>query len=158
MTDELPEKDLNIGDPNAVALEQATLILKDGVALMRGGDHATAIRRFEEVYKSKDLPKPVSGLSYYGYCLSKVRKQHRQAIEMCEHAVRERPDDPANWINLVEVLVMANRRVKAINTMDEAIKRFPRTHAPHLEPEKREEKCLAVGHWSLSTCACQRLP
>lgn len=94
---------------------------------MRAGDHAAAIRRFEEVYKSKDLPKPVSGLSYYGYCLSKVRKQHRQAIEMCEHAVQERPDDPANWINLVEVLMMANRRVKAVNTIDDAVRRFPKT-------------------------------
>ncbi len=46
---------------------------------------------------------------------------------MCEHAVRERPDDPANWINLVEVLMMANRRVKAINTIDDALKRFPKT-------------------------------
>ncbi len=74
MADQPTEKDLNIGDPAAMALERSTLILKDGVALMRAGDHASAIRRFEEVYKSKDLPKPVSGLSYYGFCLSKSAK------------------------------------------------------------------------------------
>lgn len=127
MSDNADDKDLNIGDPNAVALEQATNILKDGVALMRAGDHAKAIRTFEEVYKSDTLPKPVSGLSYYAYCLAKIRKQHRQAIEMCERAVRERPDDPAHWANLIEVLLLANRRVKTISTMEEALKRFPRT-------------------------------
>lgn len=127
MSEEPESKDLNIGDPNAVALEQATVILKDGVSLMRTGDHAGAIRRFEEVYKSDRLPKPVSGLSYYAFCIAKVRKQHREAIEMCERAVQERPDDPAHWANLTEVLMMANRRVRAINTLEEALKRFPRT-------------------------------
>lgn len=127
MSDEADGKDLNIGDPNAIALEEATNILKDGVSLMRAGDHVSAIRRFEDVYKSETLPKPVSGLSYYAYCLAKIRKQHREAIEMCDRAVKERPDDPAHWANLIEVLIMANRRVRTVNTMDEALKRFPRT-------------------------------
>lgn len=120
-------KDLNVGDPNEVGLEKATGILKEGVSLMRSGDHGSAVRRFEEVYKSDTLPKPISGLSYYGYCIAKTRKSYREAIELCERAVKERPDDPAHWANLTEVLMMANRRVKAIYTIDEAIKRFPRT-------------------------------
>lgn len=124
---EVTGKDLNIGDPDAVALEQATVILKDGVSLMRSGDHAKAIRKFEEVYKSDSLPKPISGLSYYGYLIAKIRKQYREAIDMCERAVRERGDDPAHWANLAEVYMMANRRVKAVSTIDEALKRFPRT-------------------------------
>ena len=127
MSDDAEARDLNVGDPNAIALEQATMILKDGVSLMRSGDHAAAIRKFEEVYKSDTLPKPVSGLSYYAYCIARIRKQHRQAIEMGERAIKERPDDPAHWANLTEILLMANRRVKAINTIDEALKRFPRT-------------------------------
>lgn len=127
MPDDADAKDLNIGDPNAIALEQSTRILKDGVSLMRSGDHAAAIRQFEEVYKSETLPKPVSGLSYYAYCLARIRKQYRQAIELCERAVRERPDDPAHWANLAEVLLLANRRVRAISTTEEALSRFPRT-------------------------------
>ncbi|MBW3670682.1 MAG: tetratricopeptide repeat protein [Acidobacteria bacterium] len=127
MPDDADAKDLNIGDPHAIALEQSTLILKDGVSLMRAGDHGAAIRKFEEVYKSESLPKPVSGLSYYAYCLARIRKQHRQAIELCERAVSERPDDPAHWANLAEVLLLANRRVRAINTAEEALTRFPRT-------------------------------
>ena len=120
-------KDLNIGDPGAIALEQATQILKEGVSLMRTGDHVAAINMFEQVYKSDTLPKPISGLSYYGYCLAKLRKKYREAIELCERAVNERPDDPAHWANLTEVCMMANRRVKAHNTIEEALKRFPRT-------------------------------
>ncbi|MDX1584500.1 MAG: tetratricopeptide repeat protein [Thermoanaerobaculia bacterium] len=125
--EESPGKDLNVGDPSEMALEQSTRILKDGVALMRAGEHAQAIRRFEEVYKSDKLPKPVSGLSYYGYCLAKIRKQYRQAIEFGERAINERPDDPAHWANLTEIYMMAGRRVKAVNTIEEALKRFPRT-------------------------------
>jgi tetratricopeptide (TPR) repeat protein len=126
MTDE-PQNELDVGDPQAEALEHVTGILRDGVALIRVGDHASAIRRFEEVYKSSDLPKPVSGLSYYALCLSKVRKQHREAIALCERAVTEKPDDPIHYANLAEVYLLANRRMKAVKTTHEALEKFPRT-------------------------------
>jgi tetratricopeptide (TPR) repeat protein len=126
MSDE-PQKELDVGNPQSEALDRVTAILRDGVALIRVGDHATAIRRFDEVYKSSDLPKPVSGLSYYALCLSRVRKQHREAIALCERAVSEKPDDPVHYANLAEVYLLANRRMKAVKTTYDALEKFPRT-------------------------------
>lgn len=112
-----------------IAQEQLKVVterLREGVAVMRQGDHARALQIFETVYKSEDLPKPVTGLSYYGLCLASVNQQHRAGIALCEKAIQEKPNDVAHYANLVETYESAGRRKKAIDFLDSTIQQFPR--------------------------------
>lgn len=112
-----------------VAQEQLKVVterLREGVAVMRQGDHARALHIFETVYKSDDLPKPVTGLSYYGLCLSSVNQQHRAGIALCEKAIQEKPNEVAHYANLVETYESAGRRKKAIDFLESTMTQFPR--------------------------------
>lgn len=112
-----------------IAQEQLKVVterLREGVAFMRQGNHRRALHIFESVYKSEDLPKPVTGLSYYGLCLASVNQQHRAGIALCEKAIQEKPNDVAHYANLVETYESAGRRRKAIDFLNSSIKQFPR--------------------------------
>lgn len=117
-------------------LEEATRILREGVAKMRAHEYKLAFRLFESVYKSDNLPKPVTGLSYYGLCLAKVKRSYREAIMLCEKALAERPEDVVHHLNLGETYLEAGRRRRALDTVNRAILKFPKTKALQALREK----------------------
>lgn len=126
----LESADNGIDGLDAVSKEKLKIVtdrLREGVSFMRKGDYPRALHIFETVYKSEDLPKPVTGLSYYGLCLSSVNQEHRAGIALCEKAIAEKPNDVAHYANLVETYESAGRRRKAIDTLESAMAQFPRS-------------------------------
>lgn len=121
-----PLAEEEIGLEASPELEKATEILRNAVMKMRMHDYKMAYRLFESVYKSDELPKPVSGLSYYGVCLAKVKRAYREAIILCEKALSERPEDVVHHANLAETYLEAGRRRRALDTVNRALLKFPR--------------------------------
>ena len=97
---------------------------KQGVDLLRGGLPGDAIEYFRSAAES-DKRNPYY-LSFLGLSVARARKKVAAALELCEAALRLKHDEPEFYLNLAEVYVCADRREKAIATLDSALKRFGR--------------------------------
>ncbi|HSK11310.1 MAG TPA: tetratricopeptide repeat protein [Vicinamibacterales bacterium] len=52
--------------------------------------------------------------SYLAYCMAKERGQHREAIRLCEAALKAEPHNPAHYLNLGRIYVLTNQKTKAL--------------------------------------------
>jgi hypothetical protein len=65
--------------------------------------------------------------SYLAYCIAKERGQVKDAIRMCEAALADEPRNPAHYLNLGRVLLLADDKAKAISTFWKGISKDPAT-------------------------------
>jgi tetratricopeptide (TPR) repeat protein len=54
--------------------------------------------------------------SYLAYCKAKERGQYREAIHMCEAALKAEPHNPAHYLNLGRIFVLTRHKAKAMET------------------------------------------
>jgi tetratricopeptide (TPR) repeat protein len=54
--------------------------------------------------------------SYLAYCMAKERGQFREAIRMCQAALAAEPHNPAHYLNLGRVFLLAQDKTTAIAT------------------------------------------
>jgi tetratricopeptide (TPR) repeat protein len=52
--------------------------------------------------------------SYLAYCMAKERGQVREALRLCHSALSAEPDNPAHYLNLGRVYLVAQDKAKAI--------------------------------------------
>jgi hypothetical protein len=67
--------------------------------------------------------------SYLGYCMAKERGQVREAVRLCQAALHAEPNNPAHYLNLGRVLLLAQDKARAIATFWKGI-----SNAPGAEP------------------------
>lgn len=54
--------------------------------------------------------------SYLAYCMAKERGQYREAIRLCESALKAEPHNPAHYLNLGRIFVLTRHKAKAMET------------------------------------------
>lgn len=65
-------------------------------------------------------PAPLRDLpvvrSYLAYCMAKERGQYREAIGLCEGALKAEPHNPAHYLNLGRIFLLTRHKTKAMET------------------------------------------
>jgi Flp pilus assembly protein TadD len=99
-------------------MENATAIadFKDGLRLLRDGHPSEAIECLSRAAES-ERQNPYY-LSFLGVSFARGRRKWAEALELCETAVKLKRDEAQLYLNLAEVYLCAERRDKAIKTLD----------------------------------------
>lgn len=63
--------------------------------------------------------------SYLGYCIAKERGDVREGMRLCQTALNAEPRNPAHYLNLGRVLLLAQDKSKAIATFWKGISKSP---------------------------------
>lgn len=82
---------------------------------------------------------PVVG-SYLAYCMAKERGQYREAIRLCEAALKAEPHNPAHYLNLGRIFLLTRHKSKALETFRKGLSADAvtgRAPAAELTPETR---------------------
>lgn len=74
---------------------------------------------------SPELRTVPAAESYLGYCMAKERGQVREAVRLCQAALSAEPNNPAHYLNLGRVLLLAQEKGKAIATFWKGISKTP---------------------------------
>ncbi len=67
--------------------------------------------------------------SYLGYCIAKERGRFRDAVRLCQSALTAEPDNPAHYLNLGRVFLMAQDKGNAIAAFWKGISKAPGAQA-----------------------------
>ena len=54
--------------------------------------------------------------SYLAYCMAKERGQYREAIRLCEAALKAEPHNPAHYLNLGRIFLLTRHKTRAVET------------------------------------------
>lgn len=98
--------------------------LNAGIAATERGDYENALRVFSAVYKTVPADKMPDGLSSYGLCLARVEGKRKMAADLCQKAIQLQAYEGRHWANLVRVYIVAKNRKKAVETLDDSMKRL----------------------------------
>jgi tetratricopeptide (TPR) repeat protein len=63
--------------------------------------------------------------SYLGYCVAKERGEFREGVRLCQSALHAEPNNPAHYLNLGRVFLLAQDKSKAIATFWKGISKAP---------------------------------
>ena len=74
---------------------------------------------------SPELRNVPAAESYLGYCMAKERGQVREAVRLCQAALSAEPNNPAHYLNLGRVFLLAQDKGKAIATFWKGISKAP---------------------------------
>ena len=104
--------------------------LSQAIDAARGEDYLRALTLFADIYGSEepqtlDNARAIEGLSYFGLCIALVQKKYKPAIDLCNRAITLQFYSPEHYVNLTRVYLAADRRKKAIETLEKGLKVSP---------------------------------
>ena len=104
--------------------------IDEAIALTRDEEYLRALTIFIEIYGTADAPpiqsqKDASGLSFFGLCLALVRKQYKNAVDLCKRAIDLEFYNGDHYANLARVYIAAGQRKKAVDTAEQGLKLVP---------------------------------
>ena len=104
--------------------------LAQAVEATRREDYLRGLTLFLEIYGSEDAPpidnpNGAAGLSYFGLCVALVQKKFKPAIDLCTRAIGLQFYNGDHFENLARVYVAAEKRRKAIETVEQGLKIAP---------------------------------
>ncbi len=99
-------------------------ILRKIIAAIDRGDTLQGLLALEGSPSLREIPV---ASSYRAYCIAKERGQIQEAIRMCEAALADEPRNPAHYLNLGRVHLLAADKAKAISTFWKGISKDPAT-------------------------------
>jgi tetratricopeptide (TPR) repeat protein len=111
--------------PDRLTREQEEM-LRTGISAVRKGEYLTGFNALSELYRDGFVPGSIEGLSYYGLTLAMLKKKYREAVELCNKAIKQQFLDPYHYVNLARVYVAMENRKKAVQTLEVAIGQMPR--------------------------------
>jgi tetratricopeptide (TPR) repeat protein len=91
-----------------------SLAVEAGEALKRG-DTLHALECYERLIARERSPEVCSAL---GYCLAKEKGTHREALYLCNEAIRNEPKSPRHFLFLGRVYLLAGRKKEAIRAFN----------------------------------------
>ncbi len=94
------------------------------VAAAERGEYAAALPMLQSVYRDVAPENAPLGLSAYGLCLARVEGKRSLGMELCQRATQIAPDDGRHWANLVRMYVLVRNRRKAVETLDDILRRL----------------------------------
>ncbi|PYQ53598.1 MAG: hypothetical protein DMF59_01520 [Acidobacteria bacterium] len=95
-----------------------------GIAATERGDFENALRVFSAVYQNVPADKMPAGLSSYGLCLARVEGKRKMAADLCQKAIKLQAYEGKHWANLIRVYIVAKNRRKAVETLDDSLKKL----------------------------------
>jgi Flp pilus assembly protein TadD len=95
---------------------------KRGVELLRNGFANEAMEYLHRAAQG-EKQNPYY-LSFLGVSVARARKKWSAALELCEAALRLKPNEAQFHLNLAEVYVSAGRREDAVEVLDSALEQF----------------------------------
>lgn len=63
--------------------------------------------------------------SYLAYCIAKERGQVREGVRLCQAALAAEPHNPAHYLNLGRIYLIAGQKPKALATFEQGLARDP---------------------------------
>jgi Flp pilus assembly protein TadD len=95
---------------------------KQGVDFLQGGKPGSAIEYFRNAVEAEQ--RNPYYLSFLGLAVARAQKKWKPASQLCEAALRFKPDEPQFYLNLAEVYAASDRRKDAIDILESALRRF----------------------------------
>jgi tetratricopeptide (TPR) repeat protein len=95
-----------------------------GIEATDRGDFHGALKIFSEVYTTVSPDRMPDGLSSYGLCLARVEGKRKMAADLCQKAIQLQSYDGRHWANLVRVYIVAKNRKKAVETLDDSLRKL----------------------------------
>lgn len=111
--------------PELTPEEMNEMILR-GKAAVRVQDYLMALNTFSELYADGFRESAVEGLSYYGVSVAMVTKKYRDAIDLCQKAIKLQFMNPNHYVNLARVYSAAGNRRKAVAALEQGLRVLPR--------------------------------
>ncbi len=88
-------------------------IVQKAIAAIDWGDTLHGMFALEGAPALREIPVVKS---YLAYCVAKERGQYREAIGLCEAALKAEPHNPAHYLNLGRVFLLTKQKNKALAT------------------------------------------
>lgn len=88
-------------------------VVQKAIAAIDWGDTLGGLIALEAEPSLREIPVVNS---YLGYCMARERGQFRQAIALCESALRTEPHNPAHYLNLGRIYLLTRQKAKAVAT------------------------------------------
>ena len=101
-----------------------TQMLNVGIAATDRGEYENALRVFSVVYTKVPAEKMPQGLSSYGLCLARVEGKRKLGADLCQKAIQLQSYEGRHHANLVRVYVTAKNRKKAVNILDDSLRKM----------------------------------
>jgi tetratricopeptide (TPR) repeat protein len=99
-------------------------MLSLGIAATDRGEYAAALQLLQTVYTRVTPESAPQGLSSYGLCLARVEGRRKLGAELCQRATQLEFYEGKHWANLVRVYITAKNRRKAVETLDDSLRRL----------------------------------
>jgi tetratricopeptide (TPR) repeat protein len=104
--------------------------LDEAIRAAREEDFLRALTLFIDIYGTDEMPpmrtpKDAMGLSWFGLALALVRKEMKNAMDLCRRAIEVEFYNGDHYANLARVYVAAGNRRKAIETAEQGLKLVP---------------------------------
>lgn len=98
--------------------EESEKLFKRAVDALSTGETPSALAFLERALKESDNP---SWHSYLGYCIAKERGQWKRGSELCLFSLDLEPENPAHYLNLAKVYVIAGQKPDALRVLREGM-------------------------------------
>jgi tetratricopeptide (TPR) repeat protein len=95
-----------------------------GIAATDRGDYQSGLKIFSAIYQGVPPDKMPDGLSAYGLCLARVEGKRKMGAELCQKAIQLQSYEGKHRANLVRVYITAKNRKKAVETLDDSMRRL----------------------------------
>ena len=89
-------------------------MVQRAIAVIDSGDTLQGLIALEGARSLREIPVVNS---YLAYCMAKERGQHREAIGLCQAALAVEPHNPAHYLNLGRIYLLAGQKGKALGTL-----------------------------------------
>jgi tetratricopeptide (TPR) repeat protein len=103
--------------------------IEQAINVARNEDYLRALNMFVEVYgdgvPSVKNPKDAAGLSYFALTVALVKRDFRNAIEICKRAISLEFYNGDHHANLSRIYLAAGNRKKAVETAEAGLKVAP---------------------------------
>lgn len=99
-----------------------------GIDLCRKGEWEDGLECLGQVTKT-DVPSeslPPTFYSYLGYGIARYKKQYREGVSLCRHAIKLEFMDPENYYNLARLHLLMENRTKGVKMLAKGLKYGPR--------------------------------
>jgi tetratricopeptide (TPR) repeat protein len=88
-------------------------VVRKAIVAINQGDTLQGLIALEHATSLRTIPVVNS---YLAYCMSKERGQHREALRLCEAAIKQEPKNPAHYLNLGRIYLITGHKAKAMAT------------------------------------------
>lgn len=104
--------------------------IDEAIYKAREDEFLRALTMFLDIYGTDNSPslqtaKAARGLSYFGLCLALVRKQYKEAVELCRRAIDLEFYNGDHYANLARVYMSQGHRKKALEIAESGLRIAP---------------------------------